>query len=612
MTVVGPPPGATWLGGGRCRFRVWAPGHDRVDLHLLEPEERVVPLDRGDRGYHEAVVADVPAGTLYRFRLSGELERPDPASRHQPRGVHGPSAVVDPTFRWSAGGFQPPSTEELVLYELHVGTFTREGTLDAAIPHLDDLRGLGITAVELMPLAAFPGARNWGYDGAYPWAVHHDYGGPDGLRRFVQACHERGLAVHLDVVYNHLGPEGNYLADFAPYFTDTYRTPWGRAINFDGPDSDEVRRYFVDNALHWVREYRVDGLRLDAIHAIFDQSAPSFLEELSEAVGREARRQGRPVTVVGETHSNDARLVRPRDEGGIGLDAIWSDDLHHALHTLLTGEERGYYADYGALADLELAYRDRFAYAGRYSAYRRRTYGRPGLDVPADRFVVFAQNHDQVGNRLRGDRLSALVEPEALRLAAVTVLLSPYVPLLFMGEEYGETAPFPFFTSHADADLVRGVREGRKAEFAGFGWKDEPPDPQSEETFRSAKLQRALRDRGGHRGLLALHRELLRLRREHPAFVSRDAGAVTTERDDASGLLVVRRRAEGHECALLLRFAGGQEEVPVPLEGRWQRVLDAAEERFDGSGEVVGETLDLDGGATMCLGPWAAVVLERG
>ncbi len=611
MTSEVSAPGATWLGAGRCRFRVWAPDHAEVWVHLLEPQDRLLPLEAVERGYHEAIARDVAPGALYRYRLPGGVERPDPASRHQPEGVHGPSRVVDPDFAWEDGGFRPPAARDLVLYELHVGTFTEEGTLAAAVAHLDEVRDLGVTGVELMPVAQFPGDRNWGYDAAYPWAVHHGHGGPEGLRHFVNECHRRGLAVHLDVVYNHLGPEGSYLADFAPYFTDVYRTPWGSALNFDGPGSDEVRRYFIGNALHWVREYHVDGLRLDAIHAIFDQSAPSFLEELTTAVAGDGERRGRPVMVVGETHRNDARLVEPRERGGTGLDAIWSDDFHHALHTLLTGESRGYYADFGALADLELAWRDRFAYVDRYSAYRGRTYGRPARHVPADRFVVFAQNHDQVGNRVRGGRLSTLVGPEALRLAAVTVLLSPYVPLLFMGEEYGETAPFPFFTSHGDADLVRAVREGRKAEFAGFGWDVEPPDPQAEETFRAAKLHRERRGREGHRGLLALHRELLRLRREHPALASRDAEDVSTARDDASGLLTVRRSAGGRTCALLLRFADGAARVALPLEGRWRRVLDAADARWDGPGAMVPGTLDADGAQPVALGPWAAVVLER-
>jgi len=607
-----PLPGATWLGGGRCRFRVWAPARHEVAVRLLEPGDRVVPLGPCERGYHEAVVEDVAPGALYLIRLEDGVERPDPASRHQPRGVHGPSGVVDPTFAWDDDGFRPPAARDLVLYELHVGTFTVEGTFDAAIGHLDALRDLGITAVELMPVAQFPGDRNWGYDGAYLWAVHDGYGGPDGLRRLVRACHRRGLAVHLDVVYNHLGPEGSYLADFAPYFTDVFRTPWGAAVNFDGPGSDEVRAYFTANAQHWVREYHVDGLRLDAIHAIYDQSAVPFLEELAERVATESARRGRKVTVAGETNRNDARLVEEPGRGGTGLDAIWSDDLHHALHTLLTGESRGYYGDFGRLADLELALRDRFAYAGRYSPFRRRTYGRPARHLPADRFVVFAQNHDQVGNRPSGDRLSALVPTAAQRLAATVVLLSPYVPLLFMGEEYGETAPFPYFTSHGDPALVEAVRKGRKEEFAEFAWGTEPPDPQDEATFRSAHLDRRLGERRGHRGLFALHHELLRMRREHPALASRRAEDLTTFRDDGAGVLAVKRRSSGAECLLIFRFAAGSARFAPPLDaGTWRRVLDTAEERWDGPGATVPETLEAGAKPSIELGAWAGVMLER-
>jgi maltooligosyltrehalose trehalohydrolase len=612
---MGPGPaelGATWLGDGRCRFRVWAPLHEEVILHILEPEERLVPMMRAPRGYHQATLEGLAPGSLYLYALANGRERPDPASRHQPQGVHGPSRVVDPGFPWEDDGFRAPEMQDLVLYEMHVGTFTSAGTFDGAAAHLQELRDLGITAVELMPVAQFPGERNWGYDGASLWAVQESYGGPHGLRRFVQACHRVGLAVHLDVVYNHLGPEGNYLGEFGPYFTDAYRTPWGSAVNFDGPGSDEVRQFFLGNALHWIREYHVDGLRLDAIHAIIDRSAKPFLEELAEAVDEESARTGRSILVVGESNRNDARLVERRDHGGTGLHGVWTDDFHHALHTLLTGESQGYYMDFGTLADLESAYRDRFAYAGRYSEFRRRRHGRSARHLPSHRFVVFAQNHDQVGNRLKGDRLGALVPPEALRLAAAVVLLSPYVPLLFMGEEYGETAPFPYFTSHTDPELAEAVRQGRKKEFSAFEWEGDPPDPQARSTFRSAVLNHELRNRPGHRSLLDLHGELLRMRRDHPALSSREPEDLDTYRDDGARLLVPVRRSGDDCCVLLFHFSGSRARVSVPLQaGRWRRVLDTGEEVWGGGGASVPDTVESSGEVSLTLEPWAAVMLER-
>ena len=431
--------GALYLGNNRCRFRVWAPLADTVAVHVIAPREKLVPLRREERGYHCGVAEGVEPGSLYFYLLDGEKERPDPASRYQPQGVHGPSQVVDPrAFAWTDRCWFGPARQELIFYEIHVGTFTPAGTFDAIIPYLDEIRELGITAIELMPVAQFPGSRNWGYDGVYPFAVQNSYGGPEGLRRLVDACHRYRLAIFLDVVYNHLGPEGNYLRDFAPYFTDRYRTPWGPALNLDGPGSDEVRRFFTENALYWLTEFHLDGLRLDAIHAIFDFSARHFLEELTDVVHRQAERLGRRVYVIAESDLNDARVIRPRAVGGYGLDAQWSDDFHHSLHALLTGERNGYYQDFGTLAHMARAFRKGYTYTGQYSAYRRRRHGNSTRFCGAQQFVVFAQNHDQVGNRAGGERLGTLVSFAALKLAAGVVLLSPFLPLLFMGEEYGE------------------------------------------------------------------------------------------------------------------------------------------------------------------------------
>jgi maltooligosyltrehalose trehalohydrolase len=475
--------GAISLENNRCQFCVWAPRAHRVEVHLLEPNDRLVPLSPCERGYHEGVLEEVPPGSLYRYRLDGDKERPDPASRFQPQGVHGPSQVVAVACSGQGQPWSGLPLSQYILYELHVGTFTPEGTLDAIIPHLDSLLDLGVTAIELMPLAQFPGSRNWGYDGALLFAVQNSYGGPEALNRFVHACHEKGLAVVLDVVYNHLGPEGNYLGDYGSYFTEEYKTPWGAALNFDGPDSDEVRRFFLQNACYWFTEMHVDALRLDAIHAIKDFSARPFLGELADATRSWSERLNRRLHLIAESNRNDSRVIRPRDLGGYGLDAQWSDDFHHGLHALLTGERTGYYEDFGHIEHLARAYRCGYTYTGQYSLYRRRRHGNAPAGRPATQFVVCSQNHDQVGNRLWGDRVSGLVAFDGLKLAAAAVLLSPYVPLLFMGEEYGETAPFFFFTSHGDPALVEAVRRGRRAELATFRWPGEAPDPQNETAY---------------------------------------------------------------------------------------------------------------------------------
>ncbi len=491
--------GATYLGEGQCFFRVWAPFVKAVGVHIVAPEARVITLKKQRGGYHQGTVANLIPGATYYYVLDGEKERPDPVSRCQSEGVHGPSQVTDSAFPWNDLSWPGLPLQDYIIYELHVGTFTADGTFDAGIACLDELKELGITAIELMPVAQFPGNRNWGYDGVYPFAPQNAYGGPQGLKRLVNACHERGMAVVLDVVYNHLGPEGNYLADFGPYFTDRYRTPWGPAINFDGPYSDEVRRFFIENALYWVTDFHIDSLRIDAVHGIFDSSASPFLEQLASDVHERADRLNRRIYVTAESDLNDSRLIRSGEVAGYGLDAQWNDDFHHALHALLTGEQTGYYEDFGRFHHLVKAFREGFVYSGQYSAYRHRRHGNSSCGIPVHKFVVFAQNHDQVGNRMRGDRLSQLVTHEKMKLAAATVLLSPFIPLLFMGEEYGETAPFPFFVSHSDPATIEATRQGRLAEFAAFQWSGNPPDPQDEATFYSAKLTRHLSATGHHR-----------------------------------------------------------------------------------------------------------------
>jgi maltooligosyltrehalose trehalohydrolase len=579
------PLGASPRNDGRCSFLVWAPRAGRVEVDLQSAAPRRFPLERCDRGYHHREEPALP-GDLYTLSLDGGPPRPDPASRLQPRGVHGPSVVVDSSFRWSDGAWKGLPLERYVFYELHVGTFSPEGTFDAVISRLAGLADLGVTALELMPVAQFPGSRNWGYDGVAPFAVQNSYGGHRGLKRLVDACHRAGMAAVLDVVYNHLGPEGNYLEEFGPYFTDRYRTPWGDAVNFDDRGSDGVRRFFLENARRWITEFHFDALRIDAVHAIRDHSACPFLGELTEALEAEGNRLGRPVHVIGESDWNDARLVRRRREGGLALDAQWSDDFHHSLHALLTGERNGYYQDFGTVGHLATAYEQGFVYQGQRSAYRGRRHGSTTKGVPGKRFIVSAQNHDQIGNRSQGDRLSALVDFESLKVAAAAVLLSPYLPLLFMGEEYGETAPFLYFVSHEDPQLVESVRRGRREKFAAFGWQNEAPDPLAESTFIASRLNPGLAASGRHRALYEFCRELLRLRREVPALASLDRARVEAHPFEAERTLAVERRHGDSAALLLLAFTSGVESIRVRAQGRWRKALDSAEDRWAGTGHL--------------------------
>jgi maltooligosyltrehalose trehalohydrolase len=602
--------GARYLGDGKCRFLVWAPRADRVAVHLVAPAERLEPLQSASGGYHGGVLDGVKPGALYYYHLDGDQERPDPASRYQPQDVHGPSQVADPQFAWEDRCWCGLPLKDYLLYEIHVGAFTPEGTFEAIIPRLSALKDLGVSALELMPVAQFPGSRNWGYDGAYPFAVQASYGGPAGLKKLVNACHHHGLAVVLDVVYNHLGPEGNYLGVYGYYFSDKYRTPWGQAINFDGPHSDEVRRYFIENALAWVTDYHIDALRLDALHAIVDASPLPFLGELAAAVQEQAACLNRRIYLMGENDLNEARLIRRREAGGLELDVHWNDDFHHALHCLLTAETAGYYQDFGQVRHLAKALKEGFTYSGQYSPYRQRRQGSPSRDLPPWRFLVFAQNHDQVGNRLQGERLSALTGFEGLKMAAAAVVLSPFLPMLFMGEEYGETAPFHYFVSHHDPDLVAAVRQGRKEEFAGFIREAEPPDPQAEATFLESKLDWAQRAEGRQGVLLKLYRELIGLRRELPALAHlslQDLEVIYLEKQQ---VLAVHRRHEEQETIAIWHFGTTAAAVTLPLPaGVWTKRLATAAERWDGPGASTPAQVTADGEATLDLAPQSCLLL---
>jgi len=604
--------GAIPVGEAAYHFRVWAPLARNVVLRIMSPAPLTVPLTKGNLGYHECITEGVRPGSLYLYQLDGLKEFPDPSSRSQPHGVHGPSQIIESDFPWEDQAWSSIPIQNYLIYELHVGTFTPEGTFHSALNRLDHLKDLGITAVGLMPVAQFPGDRNWGYDGVYPFAVQNSYGGAINMKRFVNACHLNGIAVILDVVYNHLGPEGNYLGAFGPYFTERYRTPWGPAVNFDGPDSDEVRRFFIENALYWITEFHVDALRIDAVHAIMDFSSRPFLQELSEAVRHRADELNRRVYLIAESSLNDARLVCPQENGGIGLNAQWNDDFHHALHVLLTGEDTGYYRDFGGIEDLARAFRDGYVYSGQYSRYRKRKHGNSSRQVPARRFVVYSQNHDQVGNRANGDRLSLLVSFEALKLAAGVVLLSPFVPLLFMGEEYAEKAPFLYFVSHSDPQLIEEVRRGRKEEFAQFQWREEPPDPQAEETYRRTCLQSDLAQEGIHRTLLAFYRELIRMRKKKEPLRRLSKKSLEAVVYEQSKVLFLRRWTRTEETALIFHFGKTPVSLAIPLAAHtWKKVLDSSESRWAGPGPSSCERLDGGSVFSVSLSPEAFVVYSR-
>lgn len=590
-------------GDGGVSFRVWAPMAESMAVELVDYHLPAFALKR-DGEYFEGSAPARP-GDRYWYWLDGTLRRPDPASRFQPDGVHGPSQVVDPSFEWGDDGWQGILLEKGIFYELHIGTFTADGSFEAAIGRLDYLQELGITAIELMPVAQFPGTRNWGYDGTFPFAPQNSYGGPVGLKRLVDACHARGMAVVLDVVYNHLGPEGNYLHAFGPYFTDRYRTPWGDAVNFDGPYSDQVRNYFIANALYWITEFHVDALRLDAIHGIFDFSACHILKELNDAVSRQARELGRQVHLIAESDLNDVRIITPVEKGGYGLAAQWNDDFHHSLRTLLTKDRRGYYADFGSIDQLAKAYREGFVMNGTYSSFRHRRHGNSSADRPSSQLVVSNQNHDQVGNRMRGERLQEHLTPAQLRLAAAAVLLSPNLPLLFMGEEYAEPSPFPYFISHGDPELVAAVRRGREEEFAAFAAEGEVPDPQAESTFRSAIMHPELCRKGEHAALFAWYKSLIRLRKHLVAKFGLDRDGLEIIADPQKMLLTLKRVKHGADLFSLLNFSADSHTVTFP-DGpfRWGILLNSSD-------EVSFEEQQLVDSSEITVAPYGVMVCQK-
>ena len=553
------------------RLAVWAPGATSVAAHIRGSEQALTRDDLRTGWWQLDRV--MPEGTDYSLRVDDGEPRPDPRSRWQPDGVHGPSRVLDPSsLSWTDDGWRPVPLGDAVVYEAHVGTFSENGTFKGAIEHLDHLVALGVTHLELMPVNEFPGTRGWGYDGVDLYAPFSGYGGPDGLSQLVDAAHNRGLAVLLDVVYNHLGPSGNYLPQFGPYFTDRHKTLWGEALNFDGPSSDEVRRFFIENALMWLRDFHIDGLRLDAVHAIVDTTATHFLEQLAAEVHALQAELGRPLVVIAESDSNDPRLVRDVQHGGYGLDAQWSDDFHHALHTVLTGERDGYYADFGTLHDLAVALQHGYRYAGDYSPFRGRVHGRPLSEPDGNRLLGYLQNHDQTGNRARGERSAALVSRGRLMIGAAVVLTAPFVPMLFQGEEWAASTPFQYFTDH-DAELGRLVSNGRKEEFAAFGWDpDDVPDPQHEETFSRSKLRWREIGEAPHADMLDWHRRLIALRRQRPELRDGRLDAVDVRYDEDDRWLRFTRGG----LTVAFNLADAEREVRVPISAEILLASDSA------------------------------------
>ncbi len=611
--------GARPLGDGSSVFRVWAPRAESLAVKVLGDEARTFALEPVGGGVFETRAAGVAAGADYVYVVNGE-ERPDPVSRSQPQGVHGPSRVVAPEeFEWTDAGWRGLTLRDYVVYELHTGTFTPEGTFEAVIPKLAHLKSLGVTAVELMPVAEFPGGRNWGYDGAHLYAPQSTYGGPEGLKRLIDACHREGLAFVLDVVYNHLGPEGNYAGEFMPLYSESHKSPWGAGLNFDGEGSEGVRRFFVENALYWLTEYHVDALRLDAVHAIVDTSGRHFLRQLAEEFHAQAALLGRAAHLIAESDLNDTRVLRAGAEGGYGIDSQWSDDFHHSLHAILTKADRGYFADFGKVEDLAKAIQEGFVYRGQHSKFRGKGHGTPSGERPGEQFVVCIQNHDQIANGYWGDRLSRLVKPAQQRLAAAVMLAgAPNVPMLFMGEEWSERAPFLYFTSHTDPELGRAVRQGRMEEYDSFvrveGETESTlggfADPQSEKTFTRSKLDWDSLTKSPHAETLRFYRDILALRREHAPLSNCDKTRTRVRFDEARRWLSVERGDEsGARAVLLCNFSNGGLSLPLP-EGAWRLALWTNDARYGGDSATKQppERVGVDGVTELELAGWAAAL----
>ncbi len=591
-------------------FCVWAPFAEKMTLKIVEPEPAQHDMEQNDQGYWHKVLSKVKPGTKYKFAINGQDEKPDPASKAQPDGVHGPSVVVDLNYQWTDQHWKNLPLQDYIIYELHVGAFTPQRTFAGVIEKLDYLLDLGINAIEIMPVSQFPGERNWGYDGAYPFATQINYGAAAGLQLLVDACHAKGIAVILDVVYNHMGPEGNYLSLYGPYFTEKYQTPWGKALNFDDEYSDEVRNFFLQNALMWLRDFHIDALRLDAIHAIKDFGARHFMKELSREVKKMSEEVGVPKILIGESDLNDVRFIDNYDRGGYGLDGQWIDEFHHAIHALVTGEKKGYYEDFGNMEQLATSFQKSYVYSGRYSPHRKKTFGNDASHTPFSQFVVFGQNHDQVGNRMLGERINQLVDFEASKLVAATFLLSPMVPLLFMGEEYAEENPFLYFVSHTDPDLVEAVRQGRKKEFEAFHLEGDMPDPQSEASLAKSSLQWNKEKSDIQAAMFNWYKRLIRWRKEHAAWQNFSRQSQQVKAFEQEKCLAVFRTSkdENSQAVILFNYSKQQQKILIPWSMEtFEKKLDSSAAKWQGTGtETRSDTAN-----ELTINPLSAIIFDK-
>lgn len=574
-----------FLAENTCQFSVWAPKAHQVNL-LVDAMDKPIPMQKQDYGYWRLTVENIHEGTRYRYQINNAEFFPDPASLSQPEGVHEASEVIDlHDYHWNDAGWKNIPFKDLIIYELHTGAFAGEGTFESIKFKLDYLKKLGVNAIEIMPVAQFSGHRNWGYDGVYPFAVQNTYGGARKLMELVDACHQNDIAVILDVVYNHFGPEGNYVGNFGHYFSEKYSTPWGQPINFDGEYSDGVRNYVVQNALMWCRDFHIDGLRLDAVHAIYDFSAKHILQELAEKFAEVSQQTGRNHYLIAESHLNDVRYISPISAGGYGLDATWSDDFHHVIHTLTTGERKSYYVDFGEPDQLLKAIKEAFVFDGQYSEFRKKSYGNSTTENSGEQFVIFNQNHDQVGNRLHGDRLISMTDFETAKVIAGVMFLAPNVPMLFMGEEYGEKNPFYYFVSHLDTHLNQLVREGRKQEFKEF-FEDfnEANDPDSPETFEKSKLSWIIDSDAEKKSMFDYYRQLIHLRKTHPVLRFPDKDKLEISNDGK--LFELKRWQDGHQLIAFINFEEDEKVVAVPegLNEKMKKIFDSEDEKWNGSG----------------------------
>ncbi len=573
---------------GEAEITVWAPLIGQVAI-MPEKNNQEIPLEKSDDGYWTLTTTEISPGDLYKIRLNDEKLFPDPVSLSQPLGVHGASRATDlSAFKWTDLHWLHFPLKDYIIYELHTGVFTPEAMFEGIERKLDYLLQLGVNAIEIMPVAQFPGARNWGYDGVYPFAVQDSYGGAAGLQQLVNACHDKGIAVILDVVYNHIGPEGNYLPEFGPYFTSKYGTPWGKAVNVDDEWCDGVRHYILENVLMWFRDFHIDALRMDAVHALKDFGAKNILLEIKEATDALMKASHRSHHLIVECDLNDVRYINPAQLGGYGMDAQWIDEFHHALRIAAGGENHGYYSDFNGIQHLTKAYKDAYVYDGFYSPHRKKTFGsKAGENHRGDHFIVFSQNHDQVGNRMMGERSSVLMSYEMQKLMAGAVMVSPYIPMLFMGEEYGETNPFLYFVSHTDPSLREMVREGRRKEFEAFHLQGEAPDPSDEETFTKSRLQWQLADEPTHSTLLSFYKKLIALRKENIVLRNMSREKLEVVCSELQQTIMLHRWEEDQHLLCLLNFSRKEQPVTLTdLPGQRKLLFNSASPEWNGPAEA--------------------------